>query len=560
MARLDSAELSLVLLIILAATHVDGLSTATRNSSIVMQQYTKSSLLAFENLGIVKPISSMWKINLNINLIEFVELGLNLAQVANEIESKFKCMNETSGNCRPLLNLIHEKRKTAANNLKFIVSTKVPRRKRSIETLGNIIRGITGNLDQEDFKMFSEQIANLKAQQNEIVNQTLQEKQLVAETFQQVRETTIYVANFSAATQERFDKIYIRIKVIRAEREALQELVMLAQSYQHDVESVMELIATKKVTGKIITHDKLESSLSRIKAKLNPSQEFPFEDILEPVLQKEAKIVMHRNYLEVIVTIPVTTKEKWHLYKLHRFPVIGAATITMMEKNDEFMAADANGRTTSLKSTANCWTNFNEEKICSFLNQILQQQHECLSKALTSKIMDEALCAPLTHTAQIINNIVIRFDQSTLLVVPKSGVTFKAECENNENIESIITQNTMISSTRACVVIIDQSTFFLINSHETESMIHIKTEAEINIQEEVFKHHAIFPQMDKSRIEALDELGEHIKELNNKDLRTKFVQLNKSSENLQFQSVTAGGVMIVFMMILFLLVCCAIRR
>lgn len=414
-------------------------------------------------------------------------------------------------------------------------------------------------MNDDDRENIFNNILNLKDQQNDVINQINDGKSILTECFHNIKSTSSFVANFSRAAEARFNDIYQMTKQLAVEREKLEELSFTVNNYQHDVDALLQLISTKRISGKLINHEKLENAYNTLLTKITDEQLFPFNDILTAVIQKEADIKFTQQIIIITLNAPISSRDSWRFFKTHLFPVIQDSTLIVVEAQEKFIALTKDDSTVTINDIASCYRNLDNEYICAFLDTIvLKATHSCITNAFHSKTTSSEACAANTHAAKIVSTTIIRFSQDEILILPvESKCKLHIKCDDDSNFETIITKNTLISSRSSCLVNINEDlSAFLIHDNIIKTKINIRTEMDININDKPWEH-PVLPKFESATLEDINLLGSRIRKLNEKHLKTTTIDLHSEAQTWKYSSTT---VIIALVVLLVILITCWCHR
>lgn len=408
------------------------------SSTIFTEPYNEDSMLSFQVVGPAYAVTSEWEIHVSINLVEIYELGKAAKQKHESMKLHMPCFNCVTNRptCIKTYNRIGAKIDDAAMKLAWVLQgQKSARKRRAIETLGNIIGALTGNLSQDDKREFDNKLAAIASQQDEVVKQFAESKQLFVKAFDEVKSTTKYVQTLSFAIENATSAMAREARISKEFQYVISEMEAVAEDFAEKVTSIISSITSHQIHANLLPWKEVQGHYELI-MKRNASHDFfPIKSFLElAVIQHSSS--MTNNKMIFTIKAPTCGRQQWTLLKIKRAPVVRDLHITIIEPVAEFIAETPKGKTTLIKSKEKCVQRISGEFICHFDNLISNgENRNCIGQALETRKVNHEKCKGIVHTALIVKTASFRLASNTLLVIPVGQTTIKTECEGNEQEE-----------------------------------------------------------------------------------------------------------------------------
>lgn len=222
-----------------------------------------------------------------------------------------------------------------------------------INGLGNIIKSLTGNLDQEDARRYDSEIDTLKQNQNNIKLSMDKQLSLLHKTINNFEEVAKNISHNQLILKKHIDIIAETINSIRSDMSTLREyyriqmvLTQISMMYQniYDIlEQIEVAISFAKVNNfhnSIVKPSELLEELLLINNKLS-TEKLPFQAIPENILIFEnildIKSYSKNNEIIFIIEVPLVEKENYNLFNLFPLPTPTGNHFKMIIPNFQYL-------------------------------------------------------------------------------------------------------------------------------------------------------------------------------------------------------------------------------
>jgi hypothetical protein len=547
-------------MMLLIITSVAFLQSTAASEHVILNKYENNAApITFARVGSMFAVKRTVTLDLEINLLQLTQLSLNILKSRKSLEEQLECAKKDAfPGCTNLLKQLDTIIERNIENLHALTSHESKRRKRAIDMLGNIIRAISGNLDQTDLNSLSSRLGKLQEKQNEIIESENKGKEIVVELFETIKATSNNLTTMFNNVANKVEDLRTHEK-LAAEIEIVSEFHVQVEEFNHQIEATLELISSKRISGKVLKAKTLNDAAATVRKALHENEQFPFNSILREALQSKVSIKIEDLKITASLTLPITEKAPWTLYKVQRTPITTGETITVIEAPAE-IARSPDGRVSLIHNRDNCWSNLKQETICILTEGVSSSEESCFAQALVAKEITSKLCAPLLHTAKFTNNVMIRMSKDTILMLIKNKASIKIRCENGESIEERITSHTLIRATEACKLSIDEEKldFYLIPDKRETYSVTIKTTSNINIITQELT--PVLGSTREGELHNFDHLEDKIKSFSIKKLIPAHIDNVEFTSALTLSTSIGIGVISLMVCALCVITCCCIKK
>lgn len=270
-----------------------------------------------EYLGLAHNVKYFWKFAYVIDLHQLVNKMKTISTQEHEIRTEYGGI--TYQNDSSILKLKCQEAEYKKNATLEVLETIIakPRNRRAIETLGSIIKLITGNLDAEDAKKYDETINKLSSVQNQLKINMEKQTSLVASAFTELEHR---IENLELR-QERLKKaIEIKENVYGLYDQIIAQydiIYHIAISIQTAITFAIQQIYHPS----IINPKNIREEIRKIKdSGISLVPEYDLTNII--ILQKLTKIQCYisNGQLKFIILFPILYEETFNY--IHFTPII----------------------------------------------------------------------------------------------------------------------------------------------------------------------------------------------------------------------------------------------
>lgn len=425
------------------------------------------------------PIEKKLELKIVLSLADVAKMTINTIQTKQELYTTLKCVKTNAfPGCKHLMEALDDIIEVNILNIQALTGNH--RAKRSIEILGNIIRAITGNLDQEDLQKLSERLNTITDHANVITENVNNQREIIIDLFNQVKTLSTTITGFNSGAKDKLDDISGKADRLAAELELLLEFTTAVNRFNYQVDGLLNLITTKRISGKFLSQGLLDKAATAIMNKLGPDDVFPFNNALEAVMQSEAKISRNSIHIVVTIVLPVTKAKKWIISKITKYPIVHENLITVID-GPEFIATSYDGRTSTMKNIDSCW-NTAQAHVCEMTAPI-KKGDDCFGNALKTQSTSEKLCSQFLHTAKFSKNMLVKLKPNEVLILIKTETEITVVCETKEIYKKKIKTNTMIRADIHCTGEMEELEFWLIPLITDTQQLPVKSTGRLQIQQ-----------------------------------------------------------------------------
>jgi hypothetical protein len=527
---------------------------AEERDKISIKNYYETEPLTFEDIGFFQPIVVEFKVEIVINVEKISQLANDVVKNKNDISND--CQNNY---CRQIIESIDSKMSNVENKLHTISAVATRRVKRWLDDglvpqISGVMRLLTGSMDVRDREVINIKISNLKNQQIGLINQTNEMRKIFNETFNQLKDDVTKINEISD---------YLKTVEYKKNKEGvindfIQKLRSTAERLTISVDAIIELILTKRIHGNIIAFDQIENILKKLQDKLRRDQEFPFETSFEILKQQKVEVEVNKNQLVASFIMPATKQGKWRIFKIYTKPIMANGMITMMELKEKFLVISKSGEITTLSSINECIKLKNKNMIGKFNQPIYAKEKDtCLTKAFRKKHIDMKLCKADTYKAKLNGHLIIKTEENNIIVFTQNSITITSNCEGTES-KTEIKNNSVITINGDCQIRIDNLIFLGVEHQQTR--MEIKTlKVNINATELMMEKPKAIPTFDHINTMNIDNLGKHIKSLNEMEVKNNYVQWIVEKKRNWFVAIGSALTSTSIMLALVLCICICLK-
>lgn len=532
---------------------------ASLTQEVNVLPYEETSLISFEDVGSLKSIATEWRFTIVVDAYELVSLAQAIDLKADELKRNFTCATKAISNCLNEIGTIQASVRDKAEIIGHFFPSNDRRHRRGINCIGWVLKKITGSMDSKDRSRIKKQFKQTIAKQNEIIGQVADSKQLLVEAFEKLELAVGITNNISAVTQAEFEKIWTEQKHHEFESAAIRALAFNANRFLDMANGFLHLLTTKKISGIVVSLDKLDSIYSRMKATTQTNEEFPFNSIAEICLQRQATLIFNKHLILASIDAPATTHKRWRLYKLHLNPVITTNIINMFSTSTKFLAVSEASELCQLQSVENCYSAPDHSWVCKLLQPITRINGKgCIERAFREQFVDQIACNENIHQAKLEHTTAVRVDENSVIFFTREPLKIKAQCAETRTTEVKIEASSMITSKSPCTISADGVEMMIIESVEREEKTHLQTDFTVNTDFQESKQLPVFPHFAEEELSDIKQLGDRIKQLNDNHIKKNSLRIAEDAEDLWDNMKIISSV--VLSSIIFIVICICICR
>lgn len=285
----------------------------------------------------------------------------------------------------------------------------------------------------------------------------------------------------------------------------------------------IDLLTSRRISGRMLNLTKLESIYENLRSKLTSGSKIAVHSLLELSMQRKASIKITNNIMDTIINVPIVSTEKWELFSIKQGLDVVGKTITMMQVKHQLIAITPSNGTTFINSLTDCFSTHLEVLACKIDNAIIHTP-TCEAHLIRSKEANHNLCTPYISAARIESDLAIRINTAEVLVIPEASTNISVNCMQQWQLAITIQQPSIVKVNQPCTLSINNLHF--IEAPTKSENAEAGTFEKIQFDPEFHKHtHATpaLPKISQTKLEALDQLGEKIKQLNDEEINTVFL-------------------------------------
>lgn len=500
--------------------------------------YTNDNLAVIEKLHDLNPIVENYALNVQSNLTTIANCGKTILDKIAEIKERKEICISTS--CSAKLETVKKTIEQGAYNLRAVKNTG-KRPKRYWESAGEWLHDSFGVLTATDMKILSDTSENIRTQQKAIIAQVSKEKQYLMGNFDHLENLANTINNLSSETQDRLNRVTDIINQADQDSDTIAQLENAARHFLDASIGCIDLIVSKRVTGKMLNLTQLDEIYSSLRSKLAPATKIAIDSLLELSIQRPATIRITNNILSTLINVPIVSSEVWEAFHVRQQLVIKDKKIVTLHIEEQLEALTPDNRTSRIDSQDDCYETSSELFACLIKNPI-KFKDSCVSSLIRTKSADSYLCDNLIMAAEIQSDTVVRLDSADILVVPESLTNISLNCLNQWQFSALLKAPSIIKVFQPCTLLVNDLMFIETptKAHEAE----IKEILEIKISPSKHKHideAPPLPKISETRMHTLEQLGKQIKQLNDEEINTPFItkvyRRQSTSAKVAFASV-----------------------
>lgn len=260
------------------------------------------------------------------------------------------------------MNVVKRTIEQGAYNLRAVKTTG-KRVKRYWESAADWMRSTFGTLNENDLAELNQNAENVKNQQQELLSQTEKSKAFLLESFNNSRSMASTVNKIAATAEERLNLAADAIEKRDQDSEMLATLADAARHFFDASVGCIDLLTSKRVTGKTLNLTKLHEIFGKIKQNLAPGAKIAVDSLLELSIQKRATIRVINNVLVTQIRVPIVSEAVWALYHIKRGLMVEGNKIFTLHLEDQLVAVSPDNFTARINSSvlpkrrSSLWTN-----------------------------------------------------------------------------------------------------------------------------------------------------------------------------------------------------------
>lgn len=463
-------KLCLILTITLA------LAQQQLNSPIIYSKLTEAHV-SYENFKILYyfDIDYMYQLSKNIeNIIS------NAEKLCQQIPTTY---------CEVALQQVKKNRETIKNGINRIDNYGTKRVKRFCNWCGRGLRWATGVLDNAAAQVYDKKI-------NELQNATITQHDLLRnQTY--IMKTSM---NISTMALEKLEQSIYNIDLeMMAKSKSLStlqaavkfseimQLIDMMNNEQQEIINQSKQTLTEAKLGKIpdiINEDQLNQDIKTIHNGLSSTQALPIdfknEDSMKIFKYATTAAIKFDHKIMIEITVPITSREKYILYKTTAIPIkINNFTlIAKLQTRHFLMNRDETKFIPLRESDLETGLKIGESEMIYKPSAIvrLDKDNICEWKIMSEPSIEDVM--KICEMKQIPNgNYVFEINQNDIyLISVYQEMKYIIDCNNQESVRKIVTQNELLKLKENCIVKTDSFTIQPHNSYTLNTSQVLKPE------------------------------------------------------------------------------------
>lgn len=190
-----------------------------------------------------------------VNLTEITDVGQALLTKHNNATKLLKCYPEA---CSTRLSRIKSLLVKKLYELNAITSKPKSRSRRSWDSLGSMLKKMTGVLDHDDEQTINNNFETLQRQQMSMIEESTQIKHVSVRTFEKLNETLDYVNSITTGVEEALRDAATGARLQQHEENMISALKQATSDFADKVDAIVELISKMKISNHLISIEELD--------------------------------------------------------------------------------------------------------------------------------------------------------------------------------------------------------------------------------------------------------------------------------------------------------------
>ena len=374
-------------------------------------------------------------------IAKFGEINNSFDQLKNLILSTFK-NNQTNKeffNTINIVNLLRNKVKIQFDQLNPILTTRSKRG--LINGLGEIIKSITGNLDNSDAEKFENAIHQVSETQNKMKNILNSQITILDSTVQTFKKNTDILSKDQLVLESKVKQIEIILKrrneLNRENDHYLQTQNALAQfilSFQliydllEKIEVAISFSKTNTFHNSIIEPKELFIEIQNVNTLLSNDNKFPFEANIENLLLFERILTIKSfckdNKIIFAIEIPIVKLTPYEYYHLYSIPTRTQNTFKTIIPSFEYLLLND---ISHMLTNQRCQEIISNQYLCEEEVIFEDQQNIPCEVQLLKFSPSSSNCEP--NTVKISKTKIKKVERSQWIVVTPSPTVATQQCQ-----------------------------------------------------------------------------------------------------------------------------------
>lgn len=418
-----------------------------------------SAGIFFEDIGRANLYANEWKLvmyyDLEIFKLEFSNIQYVTHQIT-ELCSKLRNESELAHTCNGTLLQIN----LIVSNIKSqnILLNPQNREKRALfNAVGVAFKSLFGSLDEDDAKLYDEQIKNLTLNQNSLLSLMKSQTLIIEATANLFKKTKYEIDKELQLMQQKLKSIVIKTKILEhrmltnniiMQLESLISLItLMASRYQTTQTEIIDLLIDAhhgKFHPTLISPKKVEQLLLQIRQELPSSLILPINNkgnIITQIYRLSkisATIVNTKIILEL--KFPLPFQEIYQIFKPFPLPTIVNDTFVHIKPANDFILLDYKREhylEMTFQELQNCATVDHKQFYCKNVSPIFNT-----NSGISQCEVDLLIKAPITSECQIIQSYQSSYwmqltQQNAWLFSLKSPIEVDIVCDNTLTSETL---------------------------------------------------------------------------------------------------------------------------
>lgn len=395
-------------------------------ASYVHEQLDELQGLRFEEIGEMKLITEIRKLNFHINL---TTIDLIIDDLSKEIEMiKLHCENnEKHQNDLERIEKILALKKTELKDVLYgmISTNKQVRRRRK--------RDFLGFLDASDGRKIEMDLEILKDTANKLIDSHHNLKKGVYDI----------VTTFVNGTNEEL-----------AKRSAISDAKSKVDEISNKVNGIITMLLRERLSTDIIVIPEFQMSLDSINSTLNHTKEaLPYGKIIEYYYNLKMTHIIDGNILKLELHVPIVEALPRTLHRIIEIPALFDDKLIMTDVEWKFMASN-NDTMMMFMSLEPCYKTRNSTYYCEAQSPIIDSQNsnDCVTNSFAKRKIDVKLCKMLA--AQFSKLTFIRIGDGQYFYYTRENETLNISCgATTEKVELVQHSTGIIQLESECTAI-----------------------------------------------------------------------------------------------------------
>lgn len=507
--------------------------------------YINKRPLHFEEVGEIMPITSSYKVSININTGCIIS---NLKTLAEKITN----FRDSCGrvDCNPRISTIEGKLINDIYRMKDIMVH--PRQKRDVwfPSLGKAISKVTGLVDSDQKELIDIKITTLKDKMKEEIELNEETRKTLTDITPQILNTIENVKRLDTNLQNfRDEAAKERAGII------LNQFELAAVEIREIVNAIFQILNEQKIQGLLVSHENLEEIFNAIKTKLHNKQTIPFESALEAMWHLTPKAKTTNDGIKVEIDVPAVLNQQWKIFKITTWPINNEGIMVFIMSHEKAIVQDNKGNLAMIESVESFVQNSNG----TFIGELKQPFHSnasdtCIMRFFRQHKIDEKLCEKELHHAKI-NSSIVKIDRANIIVFPSTTLEAREECDGKEE-NFLIKIDTIITPNGNCMLHINDLSFMAITNEKQQ----FNFSAILNISDISFPTYErkYIPLIPNAPME-MEKLHEHMKRLNELKVEKINESIFEDQKTSFWVSIGSAASTIFVFIIVVMIICCCIK-